>query len=36
MNFILFFVEPVSGLKINFHKMEVLCFDKANYVEGKY
>jgi hypothetical protein len=36
MKLILCIFEQLSGLKINFHKSEIFCFDKAKEVEDQY
>jgi hypothetical protein len=36
MKLILCIFEQLSGLKINFHKSEILCFGKAKDVEDQY
>lgn len=36
MKLLLYAFEQTSGLKINFHKSQVYCFDKAQEVEAQY
>jgi hypothetical protein len=36
MKLILCMFEQLSSLKINFHKCEIFCFDKARDVQHKY
>ena len=36
MKLILTIFEQLSGLKINYHKSELLCFGKAKEVESDY